>query len=70
MSKWKTWNEYLEDLSPYERAADAFRAKLTSEIADDLDADDDAIFGADFERVLELLQKYGKTIAIVPIEET
>ncbi|MBR1729619.1 MAG: hypothetical protein IJ728_08865 [Selenomonadaceae bacterium] len=69
MSKWKTWNEYLENLSHCEREAIDFRMALSEVMTEDVDADDDAIFGTDFKRVLELLHKYGKTLAIVPMEE-
>ena len=70
MEKWKTWNEYLEHLSPCEREAIDFRVALNEVMTEDADANDDAIFRADFKRVLELLHKYGKTIAIVPLKET
>ena len=70
MAKWKTWDEYLAHLSESEREAIHFRVALTNVMTDPNDADDDAIFGADFERVLDLLHKYGKTLAIVPMNET
>ena len=69
MAKWKTWDEYLAHLSNEEREAIDFRFALTNVMTDPKDADEDAIFGADFERVLKLLHKYGKTLAIVPIKD-
>ena len=69
MAKWKTWDEYLAHLSNEEREAIDLRLALTDVMTDSTDADDDSIFGADLERVLKLLHKYGKTLAIVPIKD-
>ena len=70
MAKWKTWAEFEATLSPVERAANEFRLKLTYAIADEKEADDDAIFSDDIDRVIELLYKNGKQLAIVPLQET
>ena len=70
MAKWKTWAEFQATLSPVENKASEFRYELTKAIEDEKEADDDAIFSDDIDRVIELLYKNGKQLAIVPLKET